>query len=272
MTWTILILVLGIALYLCSGMLFKKEGKKPTGTNYAKKSVKVLAIMLIAGSVCQLWTPYYLTKVNPAILQEMANGMQEQKSRDSGKEVRKYVRSNMDKLIADAPVLGNEKADKTIFLFSAYSCGYCKRVHSELLRVLDERDDVRVVIKNFSIHGVLSDVPARAVIAAKLQGNDKAAALDKLLMAGEYYSQDDMKDQSKAPAKITANVMKLADKAGLDTKQLEKDMNGPVVARELSQVRDLAERFQIGGTPFLIIGDQAFPGAIPYEQIMNALN
>ena len=65
--------------------------------------------------------------------------------------------------------------------------------------------------------------------------------------------------------------MKLAKEAGLDVDQLEKDMKGEVVARELENVRDLAQRFEISGTPYLIIGEQAFPGAIPYEQIMDAL-
>ena len=48
--------------------------------------------------------------------------------------------------------------------------------------------------------------------------------------------------------------MKLAAEAGLDTAQLEKDMNGEVVARELKNVRDLAQRFEISGTPYLVIG------------------
>lgn len=274
MTWTILILVLGIALYMFGGMRAKQNGGKSqeSGSKILKKSIKVVAIILIAGSVCRLWTPYYLTSVNPAILQEMANGMQAQQEAEKNSAVRDYVRSNTDKMIADAPVLGKEDAKKTIFLFSAYSCGYCRRVHSELERVLAARDDVRVVLKNFSIHGPLSDAPAKAVIAAKLQGNDKAAALDHALMAKEYYTQDDLKDQSKAADKIHKNVMKVAKEVGLDVARLEADMNGAVVARELAQVRELAEHFQIGGTPFLIIGDQAFPGAIPYDQIMKSLN
>ena len=65
--------------------------------------------------------------------------------------------------------------------------------------------------------------------------------------------------------------MKIAIEVGLDVTKLEADMNGPAVAREMAQVRDLADRFQIGGTPFLIIGDQAYPGAIPYDQIIQAL-
>ncbi|MDR2413173.1 MAG: DsbA family protein [Rickettsiales bacterium] len=274
MTWTILILLLGIVLYLFAGSLVKHKGEKSqiSASHLIKKLIKILAIILIAGGVSNLWTPYYLTSVNPGILQKMADGMQAQKSKDSNREVRRYVSSNMDKLVADAPVLGNPEAKKTIILFSAYSCGYCRRVHGELQRVLADRDDVRVVVKNFSIHGPLSDAPAKASIAAKLQGNDKAAALDKLLMDKEYYTQDDVKDQSKAAEKIHKNVMKVAKEAGLDVKQLETDMNGPVVARELAQVRELANHFQIGGTPFLIIGDQAFPGAIPYDQIIKALD
>lgn len=273
MTWTILVLVLAIALFLFGGMLLKNDGKKPsTGITMAKRAIKLVSVLLIAGCVCRLFTPYYLTKVNPAILQEMVTAMQEQQNAEKNKEVRKYVRNNMDVMIADAPIAGNMDAKNTIFLWSDYSCPYCRRVHAELSRVLAERDDVRVVLKNFSIHGPLSDAPAKAVIAAKLQGNDKAVALDKMLMDRDYYSQSDLQNQDKIGDKIHNNVMKLAKEAGLDVAQLEKDMEGEVVSRELNNVRDLASRFEISGTPYLIIGEQAFPGAIPYEQIIKALN
>ncbi len=272
MTWTILVLVLAIALFLFGGMLLKQNGKNPsTGAILAKKIIKLVAIILISGSVCRLFVPYYLTSVNPLILQEMISGMQEQQNAEKNKAVRQYVRSKMDTMVADAPIWGNPDAKKTIFLWSDHSCPYCRRVHAELARVMAERDDVRVVLKNFSIHGPLSDGPAKAVIAAKLQGDDKAAALDNMLMNRDYYTQDDLKDQSKLEEKIHANVMKMAKEAGLDVAQLEKDMKGEVVARELENVRDLAQRFEISGTPYLIIGEQAFPGAIPYDQIIEAL-
>lgn len=48
-------------------------------------------------------------------------------------------------------------------------------------------------------------------------------------------------------------------------------MKGEVVNKELRNVRELAQRFEISGTPYLIIGEQAFPGAIPYGRIMEAL-
>lgn len=273
MIWTIILLIVGIALFLFGGMLLNKGGKKPTNDGIIiKKIVKLISIILISGCVCRLYTPYYMTHVNPTILKEMVTAMQEQQEAEKNKAVRSYVRSNMDEMIADAPIWGDENAKKTIFLWSDYSCPYCRRVHEELAKVMEERNDVRIVLKNFSIHGELSDAPAKAVIAAKLQGNDKAAALDKLLMSKGYYKPEDMKDRSKLGAKVEKNVMALAAEAGLDTAQLERDMKGAVVARELKNVRDLAQRFDISGTPFLIVGEQAFPGAVPAAQINAALD
>ena len=273
MTWTILVLILGIALYVFNGKLVKQDAKKPSAMSiYLKKAINVVALLLVAGSVCRLFVPYYLTDVNPAIIQEMVEGMQAQQQAEKNKMVRKYVREHADEMIADAPVLGNESAENTIYVWTAASCGYCRRVHGELERVLAERDDVRVVIKNFSIHGVMSDAPARAMIAAKLQGNDKAAKLVDMIMTREYRPQGKTDDQEKLAAEIEKNIMKFAEEAGLDTKQLKQDMNGEVVARELANVRDLAQVFEISGTPFLIINEEAFPGAIPASQIKAALD
>ena len=271
MFWTIvtvIILLAAIALYMFG---CKQDGKKAAGDTIASKGVSAIAIVLIAFCVCRLFTPTYLLHTNPAILQEMVQNMQAQQEQEKNKVVRKYVAKHADEMIGGAPIAGNVDAKKTIFLWSDYSCPYCRRVHAELARVLADRDDVRLVLKNFSLHGALSDAPAKAVIAAKIQDNAKAAKLDQLLMAKEYYTQDDMKDQAKLPEKIHANVMKLAKEAGLDTKQLEKDMEGDVVKAELQNVRELAQRFEISGTPYLIIGDKAFPGAIPYARIIEAL-
>lgn len=274
MTWTILILVIGILLFLFGGMLLGKgDDKKPSaGKIVANKSVTLIAIILIAGSMCRLYTPYYLTAVNPAIVQEMITGMQEQQQAEKNKQIRKYVREEGDRMMRDAPVLGNRDAKKTIYVWTDFSCPFCRRVHGELDRVMANRDDFRVVVKNFSIHGALSDAPAKAVIAANLQDPEKAAELTDMLMTREYYTQADLEDQANVADKIEANVMKFAKEVGLDTEKLKEDMNGEVVARELRNVRDLAQRFEINGTPFLIIGEQAFPGAIPADQIEAALN
>ena len=150
MTWTILILVLAIAMFLFGGMLLKRDGKKPTtGAVLANRTIKLVSIILITGCVCRLYMPYYLTSVNPMIVQDMVNGMQEQQNAEKNKAVRSYVRSKADTMSADAPILGRADAKKTIFVWTDFSCPYCRRVHGELERVLADRDDVRVVVKNF---------------------------------------------------------------------------------------------------------------------------
>lgn len=273
MTWTILVLVLGIALYMFGGMMLKHDAKKPAmGAKLVKKAIKVIAIIMVAGSVCRLYMPYYLTSVNPAIIQEMVEAMQEQLNEEKNKAVREYVRNHADEMMADAPVLGNPEAKKTIYVWTAASCGYCRRVHGELSSVLAERDDVRVVLKNFSIHGVMSDGPARAMIAAKMQDPAKAAKFADIVFTREYRPEGKIEDQDKLAAAIEKNLMKFATEAGLDTAKLKEDMKSATVARELVNVRELANRFEITGTPFLIIGEEAFPGAIPAEQIKAALD
>ena len=210
-------------------------------------------------------------EANPTMLQEIVTNLQTQQEKARNLMISDYIENHKIEMIDNAPIVGNAFAKKTIFLWQDYSCPYSRRVHSELARVLEERNDVRIVLKNFSIHGALSDAPAKAVIAAKIQDNAKAAALDKLLMDKEYYKQEDLKNQAKLPEIIEANVLKLAKEAGLDTKKLAEDMKGEVVAKELRNVRDLAQKFEIGGTPYLIIGSKAYPGAIPYDKIVEAL-
>ena len=273
MTWTILILVLGIALYMFGGMMLKHDAKKTSvAVALVRKAIKLVAIIMVAGSVCRLYVPYYLTSVNPAIIQEMVEGMQAQQNAEKNKAIRKLVRESAFEMSEHAPILGNPEAKKTIYVWTAASCGYCRRVHGELNKVLSERDDVRVVLKNYSIHGVMSDGAARAMIAAKMQDTAKAAKFADLVMTREYRPSEKISDQDKLAAAIEKNLMKFAEEAGLDTAKLKEDMNSATVARELASVRDQANRFGVEGTPFLIIGEEAFPGALPAEHIKAALD
>ena len=269
--WTIIatfIFVFGVLLFVFSGFmpLFGDSKKISVGKIIAQQFMAAVAVIMMVGGACRLFVPYYLVKVNPAIVQDMVTGMQEQ-------QVREILEEEGDNMMRRAPVLGNrEDAKKTIYVWTDFSCPYCRRVHGELARVMADRDDVRVVVKNFSIHGPLSDAPARAVIAAKLQDPAKAAELTDMLMTREFYTQDDLKDQSKIAEKVEANVMKMAKEVGLDTEKLKEDMKGSEVAEEMREVRDLAQRFEISGTPFLLVEGQAFPGAVPAATIEEALD
>jgi len=220
-----------------------------------------------------LGTTYYLVDSNPMILQDMAQNMQAQGNKgSSAKEIRRILKAEGDNMTRFAPIMGNVDAKKTIFVFTVPTCPYCHRVHEELKRVVADRDDVRVVVKGFSIHGVRSDAAVRAMIAAKLQSNEKAVALTNHLMDNNDWLEgaSNAKPNDMAAA-LQKGVLAAAKKVGLDTARLESDMNGDAVRQETANVRDLAGKLQIQGTPFLIIEEKAFPGAVPYEQIIQAL-
>lgn len=273
MTWTILALIIAVALYIFAPMLVKYDSKKPKTMLQllAKNATRLVAIALLVVGLMRLWTPYYLTSANPGILREMVNGMQAQEQKNSGSEIKKYIKKHGDEMTKNAPILGNPDAKKTIFVFTDYSCPYCRRVDGELQKVLKDNKDVRVVIKNFSIHGVLSDAPARAMIAAQMQGCD-VMALNSALMEKNYWPSDlQGKSQDVLEKAILKNVLENAKKANCDIARIEKDMQSEVVSGELAQVGEIAQKFGINGTPFLIVGDQSFPGAIPAAQIQEAL-
>ena len=49
--------------------------------------------------------------------------------------------------------IGSDEAENTIIEFLDYFCGYCKKIHPELVELANERDDVRVI---FLQHPILS--------------------------------------------------------------------------------------------------------------------
>ncbi|MDR1027408.1 MAG: DsbA family protein [Rickettsiales bacterium] len=266
MTWTILILAVAVLLYVFAGKLAGADGKKPNPAAHTMTAcAKLVAIVLIAVGVNRTGTGtlHYIKNGLQADMQ----AQQQREQEAASKNTIKYVKAHSDEMAKWAPVLGNEKATKTIFVWTAADCPYCRRVHGDLSRIIKDMKDVRVVIKNFPVHGEISDIPGRWTIAAKIQSNAKAAALYEKLMNNTYWDEKNRGDMKA----VTANMRKWAKEVGLDVAKVEKDLNGPAVAQELAQVRELASQFNITGTPYLIIGDQVFPGAVPYGTIANAL-
>ncbi|MEL0063020.1 MAG: thioredoxin domain-containing protein, partial [Candidatus Puniceispirillum sp.] len=52
---------------------------------------------------------------------------------------------------AGDPVLGNPDGAITVYEFSDYNCGYCKRMFAPVIALVANNSDVRMVIKEFPI-------------------------------------------------------------------------------------------------------------------------
>ena len=67
--------------------------------------------------------------------------------------------------------IGANEAENTIIEFMDYFCGYCKKIHQELVELANERDDVRVIFLQHPILSESSKVIAQMVVAANYQQN-----------------------------------------------------------------------------------------------------
>jgi len=66
--------------------------------------------------------------------------------------------------------VGPENAENTIIEFMDYFCGYCKKIHPELIEIVERRDDTRAVFLQHPILSESSRVISAMVVAANLQG------------------------------------------------------------------------------------------------------
>jgi protein-disulfide isomerase len=153
-------------------------------------------------------------------------------------------------------VAGNPQGDVTVIEFFDYNCGYCKRVRSALVQLIEEDKNVRVVLKEFP---VLHDrqpgsmVAAKAAVAAVAQGEKYWAFHNEML--------------SHEGVVTEATVFELAGKVSLDVERLKRDMADPSIGQRIDQNHKIAEEMKIDGTPSFIIGDAFVPGAIDIEEL-----
>ena len=154
------------------------------------------------------------------------------------------------------PVMGNPNGKITLYEFSDYNCGYCKRVFKPIQQLLHDNPDVRLVIKEFPILGQSSLVAAKAGIASQMQGKFSAYHIAMMSYRGQI--TDDV-------------VMRLAAQAGVDEKQLKLDMESQKTAAIIQRTREAATALEINGTPGIVVGNTVIPGAIGLDELIKLI-
>jgi protein-disulfide isomerase len=147
--------------------------------------------------------------------------------------------------------LGNPQGNVTLVEFFDYSCGYCKRALPDMLSLLKDDGNLKVVLKEFPILGPGSVEAARVAIAARMQDPDgqKYLAFHKELLG------------NPGPASAE-KAFAVAKDQGFDIARLEQDMKSDEVAKTLSENAKLAGTLGITGTPGYVIGADVVVGAI----------
>ena len=164
---------------------------------------------------------------------------------------REQVKNLRPQLVLDpeTPVGGNTKGDVTIVEFVDYRCGYCKRAHSVVKKIIRDDSAIRYVVKDFPILGPQSVIASRAALAVWRTTPEKHEAYHDEMMSIRG-SLDEQR------------VIATAEKLGIDKKLLKKAMADKAIDAVLAKNFKLAEALNINGTPAFVIGDQLVPGAV----------
>ena len=147
--------------------------------------------------------------------------------------------------------LGNPRGDVTLVEFFDYSCGFCKRALPDMLGLLKDDPNLKIVLKELPILGPGSAEAARIAIAVRMQDPDgqKYLAFHQELLGGPGPAT---KEKALAAAKHQ----------GLDMARLEQDVGSDEVGATISEDMKLAGAMGISGTPGYVVGDKVVLGAV----------
>jgi protein-disulfide isomerase len=130
-------------------------------------------------------------------------------------------------------------------------CGYCRQSNEALDRLLAEDPKLKVVWRELPVLGPASEQAAYASLAAAEQGKYRPF-YQALFAAGR-----------PSPESITSAAARAGVQPAAPT---------PAQRAELARNAQLATLIRATGTPTFVVGDQVLHGALPYEELKQAID
>ena len=152
--------------------------------------------------------------------------------------------------------IGPQDAENTIIEFMDYFCGYCKKIHSELISLVEKRDDTKVVFLQHPILSESSNLIAKMVIAANLQGKGWD------LHHGLFTVKGSLTQQKLDQIIIDTQINKT---------KLMIDMGKDEIDNTVKLSSFLAMGSGARGTPALFINEEFVGGYLPLEKLESML-
>ena len=183
-----------------------------------------------------------------AVIDMLNNHVRQQADADRAQAI------NLVKANDGDTVLGNPDGDITIYEFSDYNCGYCKRAFNDVMAALEEDGNIRLVIKEFPILSESSTIAAQLSMAAAELGQFEEFHTALMNWSGPL--NDDAFTQ-------------ITDELGMDLTALGQIIAKGEIDATIAETQELARSINITGTPGFIIGNEIVPGYIPKDQILE---
>ena len=151
--------------------------------------------------------------------------------------------------------IGNDDAKNTIIEFMDYFCGYCKKVHIELLQIANERNDTRIIFLQHPVLSESSKLLAKMVVAANMQ--NKGIELHNALFGVEGNLNN-------------AKLKQIIEELEINNAKMNIDMSKAEVRNIVNLSSFLANGSGARGTPTFFVNEELVVGYISVDR-MKAL-
>ena len=195
---------------------------------------------------------------NPKFIIDVLRKYQDEQNKIEQEKISQQNNSNIINLnlFDNSMIVGNKNATKIIYEFVDYNCGYCLKFHQQVLSVLNEDQNTKLIIMQMPILGESSITFSKIAVAASYQ--------NKFEEVHNYLYSSDRKSKM---ADILGDLFLM----NIDIAQLEKDMNSEEVSKVILSHEQFVNDFKFNGTPAIIIGETIIPGYIEKDKIIEIL-
>jgi protein-disulfide isomerase len=188
---------------------------------------------------------------NPQVLIESLQAYQ-QKQREQQQQAQKAIlqqmKANPKSVIGDSPTTGASEQKIVLVEFSDFQCPYCSKAHETIKQfITTHKDKVTLVYK----HLPLTQIHPEAMPAAKA-----AWAAGQQGKFWEFHDALFTQQKQLGEPLYVATAKSL----NLDLKRFDQDRNSDAANAAIQKDVEMAEKWGIPGTPFLVMNGEPIPG------------
>lgn len=197
---------------------------------------------------------------NPEIVRDAINELQRKEFEAEQAAQQTAISDDKDLIFASErqAVLGNPEGEVTLVEFFDYNCGYCKRAHADMKRLMEEDPSLRMVLKEFPVLGEGSVEAAHVSAAVNLAAPEKYSEFHDSLLLGS--------------GRIDGNrALAVAEEMGLDVDKIRELMSSEEVKATIEESYALADKLSLTGTPSYVTAKEVVVGAVGYEALKTKI-
>jgi len=197
---------------------------------------------------------------HPEVILESIQAYQQQQQQQQEQARQTFlqgIKTNPKALIGESPTNGAAESKIVLMEFSDFQCPYCAKADQTLKQFMAKhQNEVTLVYKHFP----LTSIHPQALYAAKA-----AWAANQ---QGKFWQYNDalFTQQDKLGEEL---YLEIAQSLNLDLEQFNRDRN--VADTAIAQDMQLAEKLGVTGTPFFVMNEEIFSGAMQLSNMEKVL-